>query len=230
MSPPISRFPVPDLATLPQDVRERILAVQEKSGFVPNVFLVLAHRPDEFRAFFAYHDALMEKEGGLSKAEREMIVVATSGANGCQYCVVAHGAILRIRAKDPRVADQVAINYRKADITPRQTAMLDFAMQVALASHTVGEARVRRTARAWLQRRRRLGHRRHRRLLCDEQSAGQYHRHAAERRVLSAGPIAEGQVSGHDVRHSGRLPAVGRAGPFRRICGDSTFRKETTCE
>jgi uncharacterized peroxidase-related enzyme len=140
MSPPISRFPVPDLATLPQDVRERILGVQEKSGFVPNVFLVLAHRPDEFRAFFAYHDALMEKEGGLSKAEREMIVVATSGANGCQYCVVAHGAILRIRAKDPRVADQVAINYRKADITPRQTAMLDFAMQVALASHTVGEA------------------------------------------------------------------------------------------
>jgi uncharacterized peroxidase-related enzyme len=121
-------------------VRERILAVQEKSGFVPNVFLVLAHRPDEFRAFFAYHDALMEKEGGLTKAEREMIVVATSGANGCQYCVVAHGAILRIRAKDPRVADQVAINYRKADITPRQTAMLDFAMQVALASHTVGEA------------------------------------------------------------------------------------------
>jgi uncharacterized peroxidase-related enzyme len=140
MSPPISRFPVPDLATLPEDVRARILAVQEKSGFVPNVFLVLAHRPDEFRAFFAYHDALMEKDGGLSKAEREMIVVATSGANGCQYCVVAHGAILRIRAKDPRVADQVAINYRKADITPRQTAMLDFAMQVALASHTVGEA------------------------------------------------------------------------------------------
>jgi uncharacterized peroxidase-related enzyme len=139
MSPPISRFPVPDLATLPQDVRERILAVQEKSGFVPNVFLVLAHRPDEFRAFFAYHDALMEKEGGLSKAEREMIVVATSGANGCQYCVVAHGAILRIRAKDPRVADQVAINYRKADITPRQKAMLDFAMQVALASQTVND-------------------------------------------------------------------------------------------
>ncbi len=141
---PISRFPVPDLATLPDDVRGRILAVQEKSGFVPNVFLVLAHRPDEFRAFFAYHDALMEKEGGkdggLSKAEREMIVVATSGANGCQYCVVAHGAILRIRAKDPRVADQVAINYRKADITPRQMAMLDFALQVALVSHTVGEA------------------------------------------------------------------------------------------
>jgi uncharacterized peroxidase-related enzyme len=140
MTHPISRFPVPDLAALPDDIRTRILAVQEKSGFVPNVFLTLAHRPDEFRAFFAYHDALMEKEGGLTKAEREMIVVATSGANGCQYCVVAHGAILRIRAKNPRVADQVAINYRKAEITPRQTAMLDFAMKVATASHTVGEA------------------------------------------------------------------------------------------
>jgi uncharacterized peroxidase-related enzyme len=140
MTHPISRFPVPDLASLPDDVRTRILAVQEKSGFVPNVFLTLAHRPDEFRAFFAYHDALMEKEGGLTKAEREMIVVATSGANGCQYCVVAHGAILRIRAKNPRVADQVAINYRKAEITPRQTAMLDFAMKVATASNTVGES------------------------------------------------------------------------------------------
>jgi uncharacterized peroxidase-related enzyme len=140
MTHPISRFPVPDLASLPDDMRTRILAVQEKSGFVPNVFLTLAHRPDEFRAFFAYHDALMEKEGGLTKAEREMIVVATSGANGCQYCVVAHGAILRIRAKNPRVADQVAINYRKAEITPRQTAMLDFAMKVATASNTVGES------------------------------------------------------------------------------------------
>ena len=138
-SPPISRFPVPRLEDLPEDVRARILAVQEKSGFVPNVFLVLAHRPDEFRAFFAYHDALMEKAGGLSKAEREMIVVATSGANQCQYCVVAHGAILRIRAKNPLVADQVATNYRKADITPRQKAMLDFAMKVALASHEVDD-------------------------------------------------------------------------------------------
>jgi len=137
---PISRFPVPALKDLPPDVRERILAVQEKSGFVPNVFLALAHRPEEFRAFFAYHDALMEKQGGLSKAEREMIVVATSGANDCQYCVVAHGAILRIRAKNPLVADQVAVNYRKADITPRQRAMLDFAMKVALDSGTVGEA------------------------------------------------------------------------------------------
>src|SRR2546429_9531468 len=113
--PPISRFSVPKLEELPDDVRARILAVQEKAGFVPNVFLVLARRPDEFRAFFAYHDALMDKPGGLSKADREMIVVATSAANQCQYCVVAHGAILRIRAKDPLVADQVAVNYRKAD-------------------------------------------------------------------------------------------------------------------
>jgi uncharacterized peroxidase-related enzyme len=135
----ISRFPVPDLKDLPDDIRARILAVQEKSGFVPNVFLALAHRPDEFRAFFAYHDALMEKEGGLTKAEREMIVVATSGANDCQYCVVAHGAILRIRAKNPLVADQVAVNYRKADITPRQKAMLDFAMKVALEAQAIGE-------------------------------------------------------------------------------------------
>ena len=139
-SAPISRFPVPRLEDLPEDVRARILAVQEKSGFVPNVFLALAHRPAEFRAFFAYHDALMDKPGGLTKAEREMIVVATSGANRCQYCVVAHGAILRVRAKSPLIADQVAVNYRKADITPRQKAMLDFAMQVALASATVGEA------------------------------------------------------------------------------------------
>jgi len=139
-SAPISRFPVPRLEDLPEDVRARILAVQEKSGFVPNVFLALAHRPAEFRAFFAYHDALMDKPGGLTKAEREMIVVATSGANNCQYCVVAHGAILRVRAKSPLLADQVAVNYRKADITPRQKAMLDFAMQVALASATVGEA------------------------------------------------------------------------------------------
>jgi uncharacterized peroxidase-related enzyme len=137
---PISRYPVPDLASLPADIRERIVAVQDKSGFVPNVFLTLAHRPKEFRAFFAYHDALMEKDGGLSKAEREMIVVTTSGANDCHYCVIAHGAILRIRAKNPLVADQVAINYRKADITPRQRAMLDFAMKVALDSGRIGDA------------------------------------------------------------------------------------------
>ncbi len=138
--PPISRFPVPEIADLPEDIRTRILAVQEKSGFVPNVFLVLARRPDEFRAFFAYHDALMDKPGNLTKAEREMIVVATSNANQCQYCVVAHGAILRIRAKNPLIADQVAINYRKADITPRQKAMLDFAMKVSLEAYAVGDA------------------------------------------------------------------------------------------
>jgi uncharacterized peroxidase-related enzyme len=137
---PISRFPTPDLAKMPDDIRNRILAVQEKSGFVPNVFLVLAHRPDEFRAFFAYHDALMDKPGNLSKAEREMIVVATSSANQCQYCVVAHGAILRIRAKNPLLADQIAVNYRKADITPRQKAMLNFAMKVAFEAYAVGDA------------------------------------------------------------------------------------------
>jgi uncharacterized peroxidase-related enzyme len=138
-APAISRFPVPALKDMPDDIRTRILTVQEKSGFVPNVFLVLAHRPDEFRAFFAYHDALMEKDGGLSKAEREMIVVATSNLNQCQYCVVAHGAILRIRAKNPLIADQVAINYRKADITPRQKAMLDFAVKVSAAAHTTSD-------------------------------------------------------------------------------------------
>jgi uncharacterized peroxidase-related enzyme len=138
--PAATRFPVPALGTLPDDIRARLLAVQEKSGFIPNVFLTLAYRPDEFRAFFAYHDALMDKEGGLSKAEREMIVVATSAANQCQYCVVAHGAILRIRAKNPLIADQIAVNYRKADITPRQKAMLDFAMRVALEAHVVSEA------------------------------------------------------------------------------------------
>ena len=136
----ISRFPVPELKDLPDDIRERILAVQEKSGFVPNVFLALAHRPDEFRAFFAYHDALMEKEEGLSKGEREMIVVATSGLNQCIYCVVAHGAILRIREKNPYLADQVATNYRKADITDRQKAMLDFAAKVSLNAHEVNDA------------------------------------------------------------------------------------------
>ena len=134
------RFPAPALDTLPDDIRTRLLTVQEKSGFVPNVFLTLAYRPDEFRAFFAYHDALMEKDGGLTKAEREMIVVATSAANQCQYCVIAHGAILRIRAKNPRIADQVAVNYRKADITPRQRAMLDFAMKVCLRSHEIEDA------------------------------------------------------------------------------------------
>ena len=134
----ISRFPVPDLAALPADIREKILAVQEKAGFVPNVFLALAHRPDEFRAFFAYHDALMLRPAGLSKAEREMIVVATSGANHCLYCVVAHGAILRIYAKDPEIADRLAVNPGKARLAPRQRAMIDYAMKVATASDMVG--------------------------------------------------------------------------------------------
>ena len=137
---PVSRFPVPALEDLPEDIRGRILAVQEKSGFIPNVFLALAHRPDEFRAFFAYHDALMDKPGNLTKAEREMIVVATSAANQCQYCVIAHGAILRIRAKNPLIADQVATNYRKADLTDRQKAMLDFAIKVSQSAYAVGEA------------------------------------------------------------------------------------------
>ena len=136
---PVGRFPVPELAAMPDDIRERILSVQEKSGFIPNVFLVLSHRPDEFRAFFAYHDALMEKPGNLTKAEREMIIVATSSLNQCQYCVIAHGAILRIRAKNPAIADQIAVNYRKADITPRQRAMLDFAMKVSRSAEEVSE-------------------------------------------------------------------------------------------
>ncbi|MFZ1662998.1 MAG: peroxidase-related enzyme [Paracoccaceae bacterium] len=144
--PPISRFPVPEIQSLPDDIRGRILAVQEKSGFVPNVFLVLAHRPDEFRAFFAYHDALMDKPGTLTKSEREMIVVATSNLNQCQYCVVAHGAILRIRAKNPLIADQIAVNYRKADITDRQKAMLDFAVKVSREAHSVGEMDFQRLA------------------------------------------------------------------------------------
>src|SRR6202451_851798 len=132
MTQTIKRFPTPAIDKLPEDIRSRLLAVQEKSGFVPNVFLTLAYRPDEFRAFFAYHDALMDKADGLTKAEREMIVVATSSANQCHYCVIAHGAILRVRAKNPFIADQVAVNYRKADITPRQKAMLDFALKVAV--------------------------------------------------------------------------------------------------
>ena len=138
--PSAGRFPTPPIDQLPADIRGRLLAVQEKSGFVPNVFLTLAYRPEEFRAFFAYHDALMDKDGGLSKAEREMIVVATSSANQCQYCVIAHGAILRIRAKNPLLADQIAINYRKADITSRQRAMLDFALKVSAESHRISES------------------------------------------------------------------------------------------
>lgn len=142
MDTPVSRFPVPALPDMEEDIRATILAVQEKAGFVPNVFLALAHRPAEFRAFFAYHDALMERESGLTKAEREMIVVATSGENQCLYCVVAHGAILRIRARAPNLADQVATNWRKADITPRQRAMLDFAVRVSLQAPTIGEEHI----------------------------------------------------------------------------------------
>jgi len=130
-SPAISRYPVPKLEELPEDIRVRMLEVQEKAGFIPNVFVTLAHRPAEFRAFFAYHDALMLKESGLTKAEREMIVVATSGVNDCLYCIIAHGAILRIYAKNPFIADQIAVDYRHADITPRQKAMLAFAVKVA---------------------------------------------------------------------------------------------------
>jgi uncharacterized peroxidase-related enzyme len=137
--PPISRFPVPDLATLPADIRARIDEVQEKAGFIPNVFLTLAHRPDEFRAFFAYHDALMVKAGNLSKGEREMIVVATSAVNQCLYCVVAHGALVRIYEKQPLLADQVAVNYLKADLSERQRAILGYAMKVCERSHEVGD-------------------------------------------------------------------------------------------
>ena len=141
MTSAISRFPVPEIANLPEDLRKRILEVQDKAGFVPNVFLVLAHRPAEWRAFMAYHDALLLKEGGnLSKGEREMIVVATSAANQCLYCVVAHGAILRVYEKKPLIADQLAVNYLKADITPRQKAMLDFACKLSRTPESTTDA------------------------------------------------------------------------------------------
>ncbi len=139
MTLPASRYPAPTLDQVPADIRDKILEVQQKAGFVPNVFLGFAHRPAEFRAFFAYHDALLLRESGLSKGEKEMIIVATSGANGCLYCVVAHGALLRIYEKKPLIADQLATNYLKADITPRQKAMLDFAMKVCNASYAVGD-------------------------------------------------------------------------------------------
>jgi len=138
--PPIARTPIPDIAALPEDIRARILTVQEKSGFIPNVFLMLAHRPAEFRAFMAYHDTLMDKSEGISKAEREMIVVAVSSRNQCQYCVVAHGAILRIRAKHALIADQIAANWRKADITPKQKAMLEFALKVTDRANEVNDS------------------------------------------------------------------------------------------
>ena len=184
---PISRFSVPDLVDLPEDIRERIVKVQEKSGFVPNVFLALAHRPDEFRAFFAYHDALMEKPGGLTKAEREMIVVATSAANQCHYCVVAHGAILRIRAKNPLLADQVAINHRKADITAKQRAMLDFALKVATRSHEVDDADIAALKEHGFSREDVWDIAVDRRLLRHVEPAGELRQHPAERRVLRDG-------------------------------------------
>ena len=140
MEKPISRFPVPRLEQIPKDLRNRMIEIQKKTGFVPNVFLTLAHRPEELRAFMAYHDTLMEGDSGLSKAEREMIVVATSAVNDCQYCVIAHGAILRIRARNPLISDQLAINYRKADLTLREEAMLEFALKVASSSGEVSDA------------------------------------------------------------------------------------------
>lgn len=137
---PISRFPIPELDEMPDDLRERIEAVQEKAGFIPNVFLALAHRPDEWRAFFAHHDALMDKDEGLSKAERELVVVATSALNQCHYCVIAHGAILRVRSKRPNLADQVAVNYRKAELSQRERFIVEFALQVAERSHSIEQA------------------------------------------------------------------------------------------
>ena len=184
---------MPALEDLPDDIRERILEVQEKAGFVPNVFLALAHRPDEFRAFFAYHDALLLRDSGLSKGEKEMIIVATSGANQCLYCVVAHGALLRIYEKKPLVADQVAVNYRKADITPRQKAMLGVRDEGLHRLRRDRRRRLRGAARARLQRRGRLGHRRHHGVLRPVQPHGQPDGDAAERRVLSDGPGAEGR-------------------------------------
>ena len=135
----ISRYPVPDINDLPEDIKATVLNIQEKSGFVPNVFLAMAHRPDEMRAFFSYHDALMERDGNLTKADKEMIVVVTSADNSCLYCVVAHGAILRIRAKSPTVSDQVATNYRKADITDRQKAMCAFALKVSNDAKSIND-------------------------------------------------------------------------------------------
>jgi uncharacterized peroxidase-related enzyme len=140
MPPPISRYPAPELDDLPADIRDKLLAVQAKAGFVPNVFLVFAHRPDEFRAFFAYHDALLLRESGLSKGEKEMIIVATSGVNRCLYCVVAHGAILRVYEKNPQIADQLATNPAKADLSPRQHAMISFALKVCSDAQHVGDA------------------------------------------------------------------------------------------
>ncbi len=192
----MSRYPNPELKDLPDDIRAKILEVQDKAGFVPTVFLALARRPAEWRAFFAYHDALMLKEdSGLTKGDREMIVTTTSAANKCLYCVVAHGAILRIYEKKPLVADQVAVNYRKADITPRQKAMLDFAMKVCLHSDEIGDADFSRAASPRLQRRRRVGHCCDHRVLWAQQPHGVFQQHDAQPRVLPDGQNAQGQIN-----------------------------------
>jgi uncharacterized peroxidase-related enzyme len=185
MSHPISKYPVPKLEDLPQDIRARMLEVQQKAGFIPNVFLTLAHRPDEVRAFFSYHDALMLKDSGLSKSEKEMIVVATSGLNRCPYCVIAHGAILRVYAKNPQIADQVAIDHCKADITSRQKAMLDFACKLARTPRPWTKATTG-ASQPWIQRRGHLGHRCHIRVVRALQPHGAFDRHARQRRVLLA--------------------------------------------
>ena len=199
MTPPISRYPVPPLEDLPDDVRTRILEVQEKSGFVPNVFLAFSHRPDEFRAFFAYHDALMLKPSGLSKGEKEMIVVATSGANRCLYCVVAHGAVLRIYEKAPQLADQVATNYLKADLTPRQKVLLAFAMKVCTDSGSVVDEDFERLRAHGFSDEDIWDIGRGRRVLRAVEPHGEPDRAAPQRRVLPDGPPAPQEA----LRHCG---------------------------
>ena len=184
----ISRFSVPDPDELPADLRERIQAVSEKTGFVPNVFLALARRPDEFRAFFAYYDAVMLREGGLSKAEKEMIVVATSAANQCPYCVVAHGALLRLFSKNPLLGDQVAVNYRSADLDRRQRAMLDAALKLATAPQSFGEDDIQNSVGLRVHQGGRLGHRRDHEPVRPVESDGTPDGHASERGVLRSGP------------------------------------------
>ncbi len=200
MTQATTRYTAPPIDKLPDDIRTRLIAVQEKSGFIPNVFVKLAYRPDEFRAFFAYHDALMEKDSGLTKAEREMIVVATSSFNNCEYCVIAHGAILRIRAKNPLIADQIAVNYLKADITPRQRAMLDFGMKVCREAHLIAEDDFTDPCGSWLLRRRHLGHRGDRLILRAVEPDGAFHRNARQSGILPDGPRAE-DVSPIKTRH-----------------------------
>ena len=225
-APPISRYPVPKLEDLPEDIRARMLEVQEKAGFIPNVFLALAHRPDEFRAFFAYHDALMLRDSGLTKAEREMIVVAVAGANDCLYCFVAHGAILRVYAKAPLVADQVGVNYRKADITPRQKAMLAFALKVSDRSAEIDDDDYAALEAHGFTDRGHLGHRQHLGVLLPVEPDGESHRPASERRVLHARQDAQTP----NVGSGRRTPAAGdlRCGnPRRRI--PAVARRRSRC-